>query len=361
MGIADLTPLLKDRAPNCFVETPAYNLNNRRMAFDGHNWIFTFLGISVKEAISVLKDPMDAIDPDIVFENILRFFLNTNLKLLNYKITPVWIWDSEDYSTPAKTETRTKRREARKKMGDKKNNIEAALKSMSPLERPTELLEEYKKLKSLTFYFPKKYIPDLKALSKKMGLPTITAPGEGEYLAACLAVERIVACVWSGDTDTIALGAPFVTKKFDKRGGELYIQGIFTPAILKAFRFDYTQFRDLCFLLGCDFNDRVPGIGKIRAFDLMVKYRSFDAVVDHLNTLTNKDGTLKYDTSNLNYSVCNELLTPIVSGYADKTDELNVVKKEYDEEFNKYNLRTLIDTILSRIHNLGPAENVPKN
>jgi 5'-3' exonuclease len=157
------------------------------------------------------------------------------------------------------------------------------------------------------------------------------------------------------------LGAPFVTKKFEKRGGELYIKGIFTPTILKSIGFDYKQFRDLCFLLGCDFNDRVPGIGKARAFDLMVKYRSFDAVVDHLNTITNKDGTLKYDTSSLNYSVCNELLTPTISGYADKTDELNVVNKDYDDEFKKYNLRTLIDTLLSRTRNLGPAENVPKN
>jgi hypothetical protein len=93
----------------------------------------------------------------------------------------------------------------------------------------------------------------------------------------------------------------------------------------------------------------------------MVKYRSFDDVVDHLNSLTDKDGTLKYDTSTLNYAICNELLTPKLSGYAGKTSELNVVKKEYDEEFKKYNLRVLIDTLLSRTQNLGPAENVPKN
>lgn len=361
MGIADLTPLLKEQAPNCFVETAAYNLNNRRIAFDGHNWIFTVLGISVKEATKDLKDPFETISSDKVFTNILRFFLNINIKLLNYKITPVWIWDAEEYVTPAKKDTREARREARRKIAEKRDNIKELLESMNVLERPTELLNEYRKLQSITFYFPKEKIIELKKVSERLGLPTLTAPGEGEYLATCLAVERIVACVYSADTDTLAMGAPFVTKNFEKRGKELYIEGIFTPTILKTFDFDYIQFRELCYLLGCDFNNRVKGIGKKKALELMIKYKSLDKVIEYLDTVKNKDGSTKYDTSTINHEQCRELLTPKPSGFADKTELLNINPEEYDEDLDKYQLRPLFQTLLSRTQNFKPAENVPKN
>lgn len=360
MGIADLIPLLKEQSPNCFVETPAYNLNNRRIAFDGFNWVFTVLGISVKEA-SKNNDTFEKVDLDEVFRNILRFFLSINIKLLNYKITPVWIWDSENYVTPEKTETREKRREDRKKISDKKKLLKEQLENMSVLERPTELINEFKKLQSTTFYFPSDKILELKQICERLGLPSITADGEGEYLAGCLAVERIVACVYSGDTDTLALGAPFITKSIKKKGKEVYIEGIFTPAILKTFNFDYIQFREMCYLLGCDFNKRIKGIGKKKALELMTKYQTLDKVVEYLDSIKNPDGSNKYDTSTLNHDKCRELLTPKPSGFANKTELLNVTPEDYDEDLEKYNLRSLFETLLSRTRNFKPAENVPKN
>ena len=360
MGIADLTPLLKECVPNCFVETPAHNLNNRRMAFDGYNWIFTVLGISVKEASKGI-DVFDTINPELVFKNVIRFFLGINLKLLNHKITPVWIWDSPDYVTPQKLETRDKRREARKKIADKKENIKEALSNMSVLERPTELINEFKKLQSTTFYFPSQKITELKDLCRRLGIPSITAEGEGEYLAACLAVERIVACVYSGDTDTIAMGVPFVTKNINKQGGELYIGGIFTPSILKTLDLDHQQFRELCYLLGCDFNKRVKGVGKKKALELMKKYKCIEKVLEHLDSIQNPDGTKKYDISTINHEKCKELLTPRPSGFIDKTKLLDITPQEYDEDLDKYNLRDLFETVLSRTRNFKPAENVPKN
>ena len=143
MGIADLTPLIKKHSPECFVEIPGIKLNNKRLAFDGLNWLFAVMGISVKNAIKEMRDPFGDIDPDIVFREILKFFLSINIKLMNHKVTPVWIWDSESFSAPAKTDTRAKRRENRMKRVTKYNNIKASLLKMSVLERPTEIMKEY--------------------------------------------------------------------------------------------------------------------------------------------------------------------------------------------------------------------------
>jgi flap endonuclease-1 len=354
MGIADLTGLLKKSAPNCFVDTPAYNLNNRRIAFDGFNWIFTVMGISVKNVINDMKDPFSDISIELVFVEVLKFFLNMNTKLLNYKITPVWIWDSDTYSTPAKTETRQKRREDRKKRTEKFKNLQNTLRNMNVLERPTELIKEYQKLRADTFYFPKEKLSELKDICQRIGLPSITAEGEGEYLAACMAIERIVACVYSGDTDTIAIGAPFVTKKIDYRDGDLYISGVFTPSILKALDLNYHQFRDLCFLLGCDFNKRIKGIGPVKALDLMKKYGNIEDVLKYLKGIGK-------NTDEININTCRELLTPSPSGYIDKLDQLNVKTKEYDTDLEKYNIEKTFSLFFSRSRLMKDSENVPKN
>lgn len=353
MGIADLTGLLKRSAPNCFVETPASNLHNRRIAFDGFNWIFTVMGISVKNVVTDMADPFGQISIDAVFTEILKFFLNMNIKLLNYKITPVWVWDSDTFSTPAKTETKQKRREERKKRAHKFATIRDTLMAMNPLERPSELMKEYQKLRATTFYFPSEKLGELKELCDRIGVPSVTADGEGEYLAACMAIERIVACVYSGDTDTIAMGAPFVTKKIDYRNGDLYISGVFTPSILSALGFNYDQFRDLCFLLGCDFNKRIKGVGPVKSLELMKKYGNIDDVVDYLKSIGK-------DTTEINIDVCRNLLTPSPSGYLEKLELLNIKPAEYADDLEKYNLRSLFSFYFSRTRLMKDSENVPK-
>ena len=349
MGISDLVPFLKKNAPNCFVETPAFNLNNRRMAIDGHNWIFTYLGNSVKYCSTKLKDPMGTIEADDVFRNLLREFMKFNIKLLNYKITPVWIWDGE--SLPAKIDTKAKRREERRKRVEKKDNLKKQLDEMSVLERPTELLETYKKLQADTFYFPGSKIQELKELTERLGIPSITAKSEGEYLAASMAVERIVACVWSADTDTYAMGAPFVTKKLEFRNNKLYIEGVFTPSILKTLDLTYQEFRDFCIMCGCDFGTRIKGIGPMKSYDLIKKYKCIEEI-----DINNE----KIDVSCLNHETCRKLLTPSITELEGRTDILNISSEEYDHDLEKYNLKSDFDILFSRTRNFPPAENVPK-
>lgn len=353
MGISDIRPFIKKYAPNCFVETPAVNLHKRRLAIDSYNWIFTVLCMCVKTVAKKLKDPMEKISEEEVFRLMVRRFLKFNTNLLNYKITPIWIWDGE--ALPAKLDTKEKRREDRKKRVEKKINVEKTLKEMNILERPTELIEEYRKLQGDTFYFPKQRITEIHEISNRIGIPSIIASGEGEHLAASLAVERIVACVWSGDTDTYAMGAPFVTRKIDYRRGQLYIEGVFTPTILKTLGLSYQEFRDLCIMCGCDFNKRVKGIGPETAYELIKQYRSIENVIEALK------GNDKYDTSSWNQDVCRKLLTPSITELDGNLDVLNIQSEEYDDDLDKYDLKYEFDVLFSRTRNFPLAENVPKN
>ena len=348
MGIHELIPFLKKHSPECFVRIQAKYISRKRIAIDGHSWLFTNLGICVKKEIE-LKKYDHIIEPEKVFINILKMFIRFNIKLLNHKITPVWIWDGT--SLPAKLDTKEKRKEDRKKRENKKNDLREKLDNLSVLERSSELIEDYKKLVVQSFYFPSKNIDELKEVSKLIGLPTITARSEGERLASALAVKRLVACVWSGDTDTYVLGAPFVTKRIEYQGRELYIEGVFTLEILRQLKLSHQEFRDFCILCGCDFGKRMYGVGPKKSKDLIQKYRTIENIEDNE----------KFDTSCLNYNICRELLTPTMDEVTEVIDKLNIIPREYDEvELDKYNIREDFDIFFSRTRKFPIVESVHK-
>ena len=92
-------------------------------------------------------------------------FINFNVKLMNHGITPVWIWDGE--SKDNKQVTKVERRNARKLMIEKKENIINTLKGMNPLERPPELLNELRQLITTTTSLKRERMDDLRNLAKK--------------------------------------------------------------------------------------------------------------------------------------------------------------------------------------------------
>lgn len=100
-----------------------------------------------------------------------------------------------------------------------------------------------------------------KDIVKMMGLHAIEADGEAETLCCYLAINEKVDAVLTEDTDVLAYGAPFMLafKKFTISDEKLY--GIHLPSVLEDLEMDQDTFRDLCILLGCDYNQhkRIKG------------------------------------------------------------------------------------------------------
>jgi flap endonuclease-1 len=276
MGIKDINTFLKKKEINCFNKVPMKIFRKRRIAIDSLNWVFTFLGIVVKKIVNYKKDILEPISQDEIFDVLFKEFLNFNTKFLNYGITPVWIWDG--VSQDNKGVTKVERRKAREKSFEKKEEIEKILKDTNPLERSPDLIDQYKKLLTTATHLKRSKIEEIKKRSLELGIPTITAEDEAENLGSSLAVEKIIAGIWSSDTDTYPLGAPLVVKKFEYLKGEMYINFVFTPNILKGLELNIDEFRDFCILLGTDFNDRLPSIGPMRSYELIKRYRCLEEI-----------------------------------------------------------------------------------
>ena len=344
MGIEGLIPFCKTKVPNCFVKTPASNLHRKRIAIDGYNWLFTYLNTVMKNIVAQQRNPLENVNMELVFKNTLREFIKFNIKFTNYKITPVWVWDGKPL--PYKTVTKEKRTEQKQKIKDKKENLKRTLMDMSLLERPPEMLNQYRNLVAQTTYFPYDKIEELKKVSELIGLPTLTAEYEGEHLAASLAVNRQVACVWSADSDTYAIGAPFVMKKTEWLNRELYIEGVFTLSILYSLGLNHQEFRDFCILCGCDFGSRIPKIGPAKAYGLIKKHKCIESIRDN-------EGL---DVSCLNHEICRKLLTP---ERIDESLNLNIEESDYCEELEKYNLEGEFQKFFTSVRNFPEAQNVP--
>jgi flap endonuclease-1 len=156
----------------------------------------------------------------------------------------------------------------------------------------------------------KEYSVKAKEIVSIMGFSWFQAPGEAETLCAGLCCADLVDGVISEDTDVLAYGTPYLLSKIDLQNEKVTV--ISHADILATFEFTSEEFRDLCILLGCDYNDRCKGfppdgknrkkpvgIGEKGAMCMIEEYRTLEAAEIHM-----------VDADCLNYRRCRELFTP---------------------------------------------------
>lgn len=346
MGIQDLNKFLKDKNINCFFKLPLSKFGGYRIAIDGLNWIFSYISIVNKNLVERQKDILEDINQESMYESMLAEWIKFNNKLMNYKITPVWIWDG--VSKDNKMVTKIERRKVRDEYKKKKLGLRAELLKLPILARDDSMLKEYKKLVLLTPYFSFESIEKIKNFARAVGIPTIIADDEAENLASSLAVELKVSAVWSSDTDTYPLGAPVVVKGFENIRGDINIKGVFTLNILRDLGLNHDQFRDFCILLGTDFNDRMDRIGPVNALTLIKRYGNIETIT----------AETKHNTYCLKKDEVREQLTPYNTGIEE--DDLNVEIKNCEYPFQEEKFRGFYVDLVNNVRDLGPASNLPK-
>jgi flap endonuclease-1 len=149
-----------------------------------------------------------------------------------------------------------------------------------------------------------------KEIIECLGLAWYQATGEAEALCSYMAINGQVDGVLTEDTDVLAYGTPILFSKIDMRANTVMM--IETKSMLQELEMDMLQFRDLCILLGCDYNKRAKmhppkrskakgpiAIGPKKAIDLIRDHKSIDKMIPFL-----------VDPSVLNVKRCRELFTP---------------------------------------------------
>ncbi len=178
--------------------------------------------------------------------------------------------------------------------------------------------------------YPKK----AKEIIEIMGFSWFQAEGEAEALCASLCCLGFVDAVLSEDTDVMAYGTPFLLSKFDMKAETVMV--VSHEAILNGMEMNHEEFRDLCILLSCDYNERVKGfppdgkkykkptaIGVKKALCMIQEYRRLEQVEEHLQ-----------DSEPLIYRRCRELFTP--------SEELPHIEIPFNKEIDEEKLVTFL-------------------
>lgn len=160
-------------------------------------------------------------------------------------------------------------------LSDALKDIDFKARRLAPTKISVSRIQEYiDKLKSQVLHLTPQDFETMKTILTCFDIPYVTASGEGEFLCSALARHDMVDAVMTSDTDALACLAPRVITKAE---GE-YFHVVTLETILSLLKLDEKEFVDLCIMCGTDFNANVPKIGPIRSYELLMKYRSIDAL-----------------------------------------------------------------------------------
>lgn len=213
-------------------------------------------------------------------------------------------------------------------------NYECAITIMKALEKRELSLE-----KQTTPVDSARHSAMVKEFLDTIGIPYIQADGEAETLCSYLARHGKVDAVLSTDTDVLVYGTPLWFSDIDTNNET--VTAIRFNNVLDGLQMDLQMFRDLAIMCRCDYNkheDKVTVLGKNgrpkpvgpqTAFDLIIKYGSFEAIEAKVGSI---------DLRPLNWKRCRELfqvpttLKSNIVPYVKKVipEQLYLFLKKYD-------------------------------
>lgn len=181
-----------------------------------------------------------------------------------------------------------------------------------------ELKIETDKLSKKIIYVTSYHIESSKELFDLFGIKYIHAPCEAESLLAMLCKNNYIHGCISEDTDVLVNGGYLFLRNFnaDKNTIDEYC----LHGILNNLKITQEQFIDLCILCGCDYTDKIYGMGPITAYKLILNYGTLEEILRN-----NKKYIIP---ENFKYDIARELFrNPISKEVFDSIDKKIYIKE----------------------------------
>ncbi|GAU99205.1 hypothetical protein RvY_10238 [Ramazzottius varieornatus] len=264
MGIKDLSKLIAEHAAGAIKENEMKNYFGRKVAIDASMALYQFM-IAVRQEGDFLTN-----EAGEVTSHLLGMFHRT-IRMVDQGIKPLWVFDG----TPPelKSATLEKRKERR---GDAEKNLEEAKETGGDVE-----IEKFsRRLVKIT----KEHNDEAKKLLKLMGIPFMTAPSEAEAQCAALVRGGVVYATATEDMDALTFASSILLRHMTfSEAKKMPIQEFHLAKVLEGFGMTQDQFIDLCILLGCDYCDKIKGIGPNKAFTLIKEHGNLEAALKSLD------------------------------------------------------------------------------
>lgn len=301
MGIDNIFDLVKNINPDIYKKRKITDFRGGKIAVDFDNVMFTYLMVCNKKVV----DNTDVINQDVdrgrVMKELYNEILRFTFRWLDHGIVPIYVCDGA--SLPEKAGTQATRREERQKNITKAIEMKKYLDKLDISQQTPQMVTEYRKLLHRNASITNEEKESIKILLTGIGIPVLRASYDGEHLAAVLCKEGLVQGVFSTDSDVIAFGSPILIKEFmgneitEVNGFTRYIPLMKTVSlsdILFTLGISMESFRDLCIMLGCDFNSHqnIKNVGQKRAYEIIKRYSTIDKIPRKSNDINNPNNNL---------------------------------------------------------------------
>jgi flap endonuclease-1 len=182
-------------------------------------------------------------------------------------IKPIYVFDGKPPTMKAG--------ELDKRM-EKRADAEVALAKAKEDGNVEEVDKQSRRLVKVT----KSHVEDVKILLKHMGVPFVSAPCEAESQCAELVKKGKVYAVGTEDMDALTFGTNVLLRHLTfSEARKMPIKEFHLSEILEGFNMKQEEFIDLCILLGCDYCEKIRGVGPKSAIKLIQEHGSIEAVI----------------------------------------------------------------------------------
>jgi len=269
MGILGLSKLVADEASSAIKENEIKNYFGRKVAVDASMSLYQFL-IAVRQEGAGGGQQLTNEAGEIT-SHLMGMFYRT-IRMIDNGIKPVYVFDGKPPQMKAgELEKRTEKREV----------AQAALDKAKEDGDMEEVDKQSRRLVKVT----KEHVEEVKILLKHMGVPYVSAPCEAEAQCAELAKAGKVYAVGTEDMDALTFGTPILLRHLTfSEARKMPIKEFHLANILEGFEMKPEEFVDLCILLGCDYVDKIRGIGPKKAIELVKKYGSIENILENMDT-----------------------------------------------------------------------------
>ena len=253
-----------------------------RISVDANLWLYTHMSIAQKGVISKTDLLESEPDRNSVFKILVHIWLDTYLKWASAGILLIMCFDGSH--PPQKKKTQDKRSETKQNLKDKISELESKISEMDILEVSEADLESLKNAKSNLTWVSKDEIIQFKQILKELGIPYLTAVGQGEKLCVSLVIDNICSAALGKDSDMLAYGCKSIVKDLKYHGNNLSGESTYTVeeidlnTILQLLKLDFKRFVDFCIGIQCDYNVRIKNYGPSKMYNLLSKYPNLESI-----------------------------------------------------------------------------------
>jgi len=353
MGIKSFNEFLKRYASNCYFEVPLEAFRGKRIAIDMHILIYESLFGATAEVVEMTNVAVSQPDQQEIDQNTMNRVINKLEIFMSYQITPVCVFDGAP--NQLKEQTQTSRRETKDKKRRKLADAEDKLYSVDSLLRTQQLMNDYRKAFRECINPGRELYSQLKDLLISTGFPVLMADdfhlptNDAEAICASLCLTGNDYCVatFTTDSDYHTYGGNLaITEYYAKYKTENGVRSTIhyakvrsLEAILMQSGLTFSQFRDLCIMMGTDYNQNIRGIGPAKSMERIQQYGSVAEISRYL------------DTSILNYpnvfEIFNSSIRPLTLSNLDFNEER--FRENGRQTFDLYGLTTKTDRILAHL------------